>query len=123
MVIPLQIIPNAAVPLVRAFPMDPLHHLSDTLVLGNTGSSFPGTPLAVSSTEDMQRAARRAYGEPFLFCATAHRLVLPLLTKLPQRSPSPAPSLFSQIQLHLQQLIFPFQSGVLDPQRFPLERS
>ena len=40
-VIAIQVIPNAAVPLVRAFLMDLLHHLSDTLVLGNTGSGFP----------------------------------------------------------------------------------
>lgn len=87
MVILVQIVPNAAVSLVRALPVDLLHQLGDALILGDAAPGFPGAPPVIAGPGDMQCTARRAYGETFLFCAAAHRLVLPLLTKLPQRSP------------------------------------
>lgn len=86
-VIPIQLVPNAAVSLVRAFPVDLLHPPGDVLVLGSTDSGFPGAPLIVSGPGNMQRTACCAYGKAFLFRAPAHRFVLLFLPELPQRSP------------------------------------
>lgn len=87
MVIPVQIIPNAAVPLVWAFPMNLFHQLGNALVLGDTHSGFPGAPLIVASPGNMQRMACRANWKALLFRAATYRLILSLLPILPQRSP------------------------------------
>lgn len=52
-VIPVQVVPNAAVALVRAFPVDLPHQPGNALVLSDTGPSFPRTPLIVTGPGDM----------------------------------------------------------------------
>ena len=54
MVILVQIVPNAAVSLVWALPVDLLHQLGDALILGDAAPGCPGAPLVIAGPGDMQ---------------------------------------------------------------------
>ena len=117
MVILVQIVPNAAVSLVWALPVDLLHQLGDALILGDAAPGCPGAPLVIAGPGDMQCTAGWPHRKSLVFRTVAHRFILLFLPKLPQRSP-PFQLLhfFSQIQFHFQQFILLLQPGVLDPQ-------
>ena len=87
MVILIQIVPNAAVSLVRALLVDLLHQLGDALILGNAASGFSRAPLVVAGPGDMQHPACRTDGKSLFFRTAAHRFILLFLPQLPQRSP------------------------------------
>ena len=50
MVILVQIVPNAAVSLVWALPVDLLHQLGDALILGDAAPGCPGAPLVIAGS-------------------------------------------------------------------------
>ena len=86
-VIPVQVVPNAAVALVRAFLVNLLHQPRNTLVLGDTNPGLPGAPPIVACPGNTERPACRLYRKARLFRAAAHRSILLFLPELPQRSP------------------------------------
>ena len=87
MVILVQIVPNAAVSLVRALPVDLLHQPGNTLILGNAAPGFSRVPLVVASPGNMQYMACRTNGKSLFFRTAAHRFVQLFFPELPQRSP------------------------------------
>lgn len=115
MIILVQIVPNAAVSLVRTLPVDLLHQLGDMLILGDAVPGFPGAPPVVTGPGNMQCAAGCAHRKSLVFGTVAHRLIPLLLPELPI-PPVQLLHFFSQIQLHFQQFILLFQPGALDPQ-------
>ena len=94
MVILVQIVPNAAVSLVWALPVDLLHQLGDALILGDAAPGCPGAPLVIAGPGDMQCTAGWPHRKSLVFRTVAHRFILLFLPKLPQRSPFPALALF-----------------------------
>ena len=86
MVILVQIVPNAAVALVRALMVDLLHQLGDALVLSDAPPGFPGAPLVIAGPGDMQCTAGWPHRKSLFFRTAAHRFILLFLPELPQRS-------------------------------------
>lgn len=116
MVILVQIVPNAAVSLVWALPVDLLHQLGDALILGDAAPGCPGAPLVIAGPGDMQCTAGWPHRKSLVFRTVAHRFILLFLPKLPQRSPFPALALFFADTVPFSAIHSPSSTGRLDPQ-------
>ena len=63
-VITCQIVPDAAVALVRTLLVNLLHVSCDTSVLCGTGAEFPRAPLVITGSGDMEDSTQRFYRIP-----------------------------------------------------------
>ena len=86
-VIACQIVPDAAVALVRACSVALLHFICDALILYGAGAEPPRPPLIIASPGDMEYPTQRFYRITLFLGTLANRLILTLILKLSQASP------------------------------------
>ena len=89
-----QVIPDAAVALVRALSVDLLHQAGDPLVFLRPRTQLARAPPVVPGPGDPQRPARRLHRTAGCLYTPPDGFVLPHLPKLPQASPLPSSSNF-----------------------------